>query len=985
MASKKNVFQTIQKKRKFADRPMSESEMTEGSTDTSKDSTGAKAVTERAVGVPESPQKTTDNNNGVVTLNINNTTDNNIGIVTLNMKTTTDSNIGVVTQDMKTTTDNNIGVVTQNMNKLTDNNIGVVTQNMNTTTDNNIGVVTCEQIPALPETPKIDNVDAKPVVYTIAPDKLRKIDNVDAKPGVYTIAPDKLRNIDNVDAEPVVYTIAPDKLRSLDADEDGSFHTMLAETISESEIIATTEVTNIVVKHDLSQPAVPKSSLKKKHRVFDVDDASGLIPSDIFYLNTDHVLQRCETFDQLSELLVNAALSSPATDSSDFLNKCKRILKVPVDTLDHYGSIGTFLATLYENKHLIDVVIDVRGTLFGAHRIALSCQSDFFADMFSKSTGRRIPFEFKIKGVSPEAFACFLEFCYTGKLTIMPSIAADILIVADVLRVNSFKRHLDAITDSLPLDQNVKMVAKSKVNAEGQLFKKLFAVIVRNLSAAADTSFFMYMDVDLLCQILSSDDLVVTSEYEVFTIAMRWLLADEQRIKHIPRVMGYIRFDQMCIPELFTCAETTAILRGYDKFRELVLIANWLLTARNVPKDDPFHFPVSRPRKYQNAALLKLQDSEAPSSSKGDPAPNGDVTVAMPPPVMTSTPRAKPASAEGAIIDAKKAAADILAIGGFESNEASLVPKYVERYDSADNQWVHFCRLPEPRRHHAAVVVRGFMYLIGGSNPCVKSELPLPTRTVFRMDLFTKQWREGVPMNEARYSHCACAINERIYVFGGKGEGDRVSSTVECFDVVTDGWFYVTPMAGPRYAATAASLGDRIYVAGGLGESREIPSALHVLDDVICLDTSAKSWSNAPNLRFARCYANLVAVDHTLFLCGGASRSFDYKNSVLISVGALDALDLTRNRWRHVADMLLARHDMGAAAVGDRIFMIGGVSSTADRVLTSVDCYDVMTGVSVTNIQELPYPARSVACVTVPSAGRRPAGNKQVNFQRPNV
>ncbi|KAH3820767.1 hypothetical protein DPMN_122516 [Dreissena polymorpha] len=73
--------------------------------------------------------------------------------------------------------------------------------------------------------------------------------------------------------------------------------------------------------------------------------------------------------------------------------------------------------------------------------------------------------------------------------------------------------------------------------------------------------------------------------------------------------------------------------------------------------------------------FIPQKDSEAPSSSKGDPAPNGDVTVAMPPPVMTSTPRAKPASAEGAIIDAKKAAADILAIGGFESNEASLVRK----------------------------------------------------------------------------------------------------------------------------------------------------------------------------------------------------------------------------------------------------------------------------------------------------------------------
>lgn len=39
--------------------------------------------------------------------------------------------------------------------------------------------------------------------------------------------------------------------------------------------------------------------------------------------------------------------------------------------------------------------------------------------------------------------------------------------------------------------------------------------------------------------------------------------------------------------------------------------------------------------------------------------------------------------------------------------------KFVERYDTADNQWVHFCKVPAPRNHHAVVTIGQSLYLIG--------------------------------------------------------------------------------------------------------------------------------------------------------------------------------------------------------------------------------------------------------------------------------
>ena len=84
------------------------------------------------------------------------------------------------------------------------------------------------------------------------------------------------------------------------------------------------------------------------------------------------------------------------------------------------------------------------------------------------------------------------------------------------------------------------------------------------------------MDIDTFCQMLASDDLFVQTEYEVFQLAVRWIAHDiEERIKFAMRIINLIRFQYMTQNELFTCAETTSLIKKYDKFREAILKASW--------------------------------------------------------------------------------------------------------------------------------------------------------------------------------------------------------------------------------------------------------------------------------------------------------------------------------------------------------------------------------------------------------------------------
>lgn len=237
-------------------------------------------------------------------------------------------------------------------------------------------------------------------------------------------------------------------------------------------------------------------------KTLNIDTQSGNLPCHVFYLNDQQTLQRFRTFDQLSDYLVSAAVDKSVT-STDLKHECQAILQLPITTASHHATVGQYLAHLYENDRLMDVLIDVKGTVFNAHRIALCCYSEYFARLFLGKPITKIPFELKVNGINPGAFAAFLEFCYTGELNVTPETSIEILIVVDFLNVTALKSRLGKVYEQIPLQEALKLLLLKKERS-GVFFLSMYSQVQSQFTAASKLDMFLDMDLELLCQFLSS-------------------------------------------------------------------------------------------------------------------------------------------------------------------------------------------------------------------------------------------------------------------------------------------------------------------------------------------------------------------------------------------------------------------------------------------------------------------------------------------------
>jgi N-acetylneuraminic acid mutarotase len=151
--------------------------------------------------------------------------------------------------------------------------------------------------------------------------------------------------------------------------------------------------------------------------------------------------------------------------------------------------------------------------------------------------------------------------------------------------------------------------------------------------------------------------------------------------------------------------------------------------------------------------------------------------------------------------------------GGYRAGAALTM---FSAYDTEAGSFESLPDLPNPLDHLAAVCVNGVVYVIGGRNRSIEAT----TAAVWAFDPTVGDWAERAPMPRPRGGFAgAAALEGRIYVFGGEGNGDPGSRGVfadaDVYDPASDRWFMVTAMITPRHGTAAAALGSHIYVPGG--------------------------------------------------------------------------------------------------------------------------------------------------------------------------
>lgn len=153
--------------------------------------------------------------------------------------------------------------------------------------------------------------------------------------------------------------------------------------------------------------------------------------------------------------------------------------------------------------------------------------------------------------------------------------------------------------------------------------------------------------------------------------------------------------------------------------------------------------------------------------------------------------------------------------------------------------------VPFQRYGHTAVTYNKKIYIWGGRNDESACNI------LFSFDTKTQRWEKppvygSIP--EARDGHTACVVNNNMYIFGGfEYYIDQFTCALFCLNLDTLIWTYIQTFGNPpsyRDFHSATPINDRMYVFGGRG-NRHSPN--HSQDEiytteVIYLDLKTMEW-----------------------------------------------------------------------------------------------------------------------------------------------
>ncbi len=252
----------------------------------------------------------------------------------------------------------------------------------------------------------------------------------------------------------------------------------------------------------------------------------------------------------------------------------------------------------------------------------------------------------------------------------------------------------------------------------------------------------------------------------------------------------------------------------------------------------------------------------------------------------------------------------IFVIGGIDADRNSV--EIVEAYDPKTGLWEEIAALPPTLHHLGAAAANGKLFVIGGYISGFT-----PTNRVFEFDPSTGLWTEKTPMPQARGAHVAVAINNKIYVVGGEQLGNALT-TNQVYDPATDSWAELAPMPTAREHLSATTLNGRVYVIGG---RRRINGALDNIRTVEAYDPVTDSWDETP-ADLLRASGGLAAasLNGRIYAFGG--EFFEDDESGVIDMATEYNPDT--NSWKELTPMPEPRHGIGAVAVADTVFIIGG-------------------------------------------------------------
>ncbi len=208
---------------------------------------------------------------------------------------------------------------------------------------------------------------------------------------------------------------------------------------------------------------------------------------------------------------------------------------------------------------------------------------------------------------------------------------------------------------------------------------------------------------------------------------------------------------------------------------------------------------------------------------------------------------------------------------------------------------------------------------------------------ITRITTYAGEWarKSLLPTPRSRGAAVSFRANGRIYALGGEYNNGDTNMPILEYDPMADLWMPRANFAVGVSNVGAAVIGDAIYVPGGYssssGRAQSLLQVYYPLEDRV----EVVATDPLPVPRFG---AGVASIDGKLYVMGGSDDS-------LVPTDTLYEYDPSRpagSRWESKASMPTARIYLGAAALDDKVYAVGGV--TEDLMdLDTLEAYDPAT------------------------------------------
>ncbi len=284
----------------------------------------------------------------------------------------------------------------------------------------------------------------------------------------------------------------------------------------------------------------------------------------------------------------------------------------------------------------------------------------------------------------------------------------------------------------------------------------------------------------------------------------------------------------------------------------------------------------------------------------------------------------------GCVIDGK-----IYYFGGSDSAVALNTDTYV--YDPGTDAWTTAAPMLGGYEITFGGLINGKVYIAGSPS------------TVLRVyDPVLDSWADLAPMPRVHVAGMSAVLNNQLYIMGGTNAAvDTHELVVDVYDPDTDDWTMAAPLPDGRYGAGSLEHNGEIYLLGGYDGVSGFPVRRN---SCLKLDATRGAWINLPPLTDEHSHYKPVVFNDTIYVAGGRVAT---QNDVSRRVEKLPLGDLPPyspvpttlpflEDWTLRNDMPITLAEQAVAEVNGKIYSFGGQAGVSNFVDDSF-VYDPVT------------------------------------------